>query len=186
MYKSNLIKCRFLRRRENRNTQRKTSQSREENQLTQPTYDTEVGNRTRATLVGVECSHHYATIVLSLNHNYYYFRENKCIPSYCNRAFNTKYRKKYIPNSSILENPHWVLYGQWVVARVIVIKYVIGGLSWVHLIWLSDVTVRLQPTVRFQPYKIISENIAVNAPIKFEKIVISMVMIKRETAGNSF
>ena len=32
----------------------KTSQSREKNQQTQPTYDTESGNRTQATLVGGE------------------------------------------------------------------------------------------------------------------------------------
>ena len=39
----------------------KTSGSRDENQQqTQPTYDTEFGNRTRATLVGGECSHHCA------------------------------------------------------------------------------------------------------------------------------
>ena len=35
---------------------RKTSRSRVENQQTQPTYDAESGNRTRATLVGGECS----------------------------------------------------------------------------------------------------------------------------------
>ena len=35
--------------------------SRDENQQqTQPTYDPETGNRTRATLVGGECSHHCA------------------------------------------------------------------------------------------------------------------------------
>ena len=39
----------------------KTSRSREENQQqTQPTYDVESGNRTRATLVEGECSHHCA------------------------------------------------------------------------------------------------------------------------------
>ena len=32
----------------------------ENQQQTQPTYDTESGNRTRATLVGGECSHHCA------------------------------------------------------------------------------------------------------------------------------
>ena len=43
----------FLRRGENRSTRRKTSQSKDENQQqTQPTYDAESGNRTRATLVG--------------------------------------------------------------------------------------------------------------------------------------
>jgi len=30
----------------------------------EPTYDTEVGNRTRVTLVGGECSHHYVTTAL--------------------------------------------------------------------------------------------------------------------------
>ena len=51
---------------------------------------------------------------------------------------------------------------------VIVINNAISGLSWVHLIWLDDVT------VRFQPYTIIGENYdkAVDAPIKFEKIVV--------------
>ena len=54
-------KCCFLRRGENRSTQRKTSRSREENQQqTQPTYDVESGNRTRATLVEGEYSHHCA------------------------------------------------------------------------------------------------------------------------------
>ena len=39
----------------------KTSRCRVENQQTQPTYDAESGNRTRATLVEGECSHHCAT-----------------------------------------------------------------------------------------------------------------------------
>ena len=39
----------------------KNPRSRDENQQqTQPTYDAEIGNRTRATLVGGECSHHCA------------------------------------------------------------------------------------------------------------------------------
>ena len=54
-------KCWFLRREENRSTRRKTSRSKDENQQqTQPTCDAEAGNRTRATLVGGECSHHCA------------------------------------------------------------------------------------------------------------------------------
>ena len=54
-------KCWFLRRGENRSTRRKTSRSKDENQQqTQPTYDAESGNRTRATLVGGERSHHCA------------------------------------------------------------------------------------------------------------------------------
>ena len=55
-HKSNQIKFWFLRRGENGSTRRKTSRSRVENQQTQPTYDTESGNRTRATLVGGERS----------------------------------------------------------------------------------------------------------------------------------
>ena len=50
-----------MRRGENRSTRRKTSRSKDENQLqTQPTYDAESGNRTQATLVRGECSHHCA------------------------------------------------------------------------------------------------------------------------------
>ena len=52
-------KCWLLRRAENRSTRRKTSRSKDENQQqTQPTYDAESGNQTRATLAGGECSHH--------------------------------------------------------------------------------------------------------------------------------
>ena len=51
----------FLRRGENQSTQRKTSRSKDENQQqTQPTYDTGTGSRTRATLEGGERSHHCA------------------------------------------------------------------------------------------------------------------------------
>ena len=40
----------------------KTSRSKDENQQqTQLPYDSEAGNRTRATLMGGECSHHCAT-----------------------------------------------------------------------------------------------------------------------------
>ena len=56
-----ISKCWFVRRFENRSTRRKTSQSKDENQQqTQPTYDAKSGNRTRATMVGGECSHHCA------------------------------------------------------------------------------------------------------------------------------
>ena len=51
----------LLRRGENRSIWRKTSRCRVENEQTQPTYDAESGNRTRATLVGGECSHHCAS-----------------------------------------------------------------------------------------------------------------------------
>ena len=53
----------FLRREENRSTRRKTSRSKGENQQqTQPTYGVDAGIWTQATLVGGECSHHYATL----------------------------------------------------------------------------------------------------------------------------
>ena len=58
--KSNQIKCWFLRREENRSSQRKTSRSRVEDQQAQPTYDAGSGNCTRDTLVGGERSHHCA------------------------------------------------------------------------------------------------------------------------------
>lgn len=41
---------------------RKTSRCRVENQQTQPTYDAEFGNRTRATLLGGECSQNYVIL----------------------------------------------------------------------------------------------------------------------------
>ena len=60
-YRIGIWKCWFLRRGENRNNRRKTTRSKDENQQqTQPTYDAESGNRTRATLVGGECSHYCA------------------------------------------------------------------------------------------------------------------------------
>ena len=57
-------KCCFLRRGENRSSQRKTSQNKGENQQqTQPTGGI---NRTWATLVGGDCSHHCAIIYCTL------------------------------------------------------------------------------------------------------------------------
>ena len=54
---------------ENQSTPGKTTQSREENQQTQPTYHAEYGNQTWATLLGGECSHRYATTALNNNYN---------------------------------------------------------------------------------------------------------------------
>ena len=52
-------KCCFLKRGENRSTRRKASRSEVDNQQqTQTTYNAKSGNRTRATLVGDECSLH--------------------------------------------------------------------------------------------------------------------------------
>ena len=54
-------KCWFLWREENRTTRRKTLGGKYENQQqTQPTYDTGTGNRIQATLVEGKCSHHCA------------------------------------------------------------------------------------------------------------------------------
>jgi len=63
-------KCWFLRRQENRSTRRKTSQSRGDNQQqTQPTYCVESENRSRATSVGGECSHHCAIPAVQVTPN---------------------------------------------------------------------------------------------------------------------
>lgn len=59
----------FLRREENRSIWRKTSQSSEEIQQTQPTCDTESGNQTRTTVVGGKCYHHHATTALPNKQN---------------------------------------------------------------------------------------------------------------------
>ena len=77
---------------------------------------------------------------------------------------------------------------------VIVITCVIGGFSWVHLIWLANVTVRLQVsdysqlsdyTVQSQPTtQWLMKYKAVNAPIKFEEIV--KIMINRLILPLSF
>ena len=58
--KSNQIKCWILVRGENWSNRGKTSRSRVENRQTQPTYDVRSGNRTWATLVECQCSHHCA------------------------------------------------------------------------------------------------------------------------------
>ena len=53
----------FLRRGENQSTRRKTSRIKGENQQqTQPTCNVDAWTRTRATLVGGECSHHCDTL----------------------------------------------------------------------------------------------------------------------------
>ena len=67
------IKCWFLRRGENRSTRRKTSRSRVENQQSQPTYDAESGNRTRATLVGGECSDTAPSLLPIIEHSSSWF-----------------------------------------------------------------------------------------------------------------
>ena len=64
----NLIKCWILVKGENRSTRGKTSRSRVENQQTQHTYDIRSRNRTWATLVEGQCSHHCAnTAPLSIS-----------------------------------------------------------------------------------------------------------------------
>ena len=61
----------------NRSTRRKTSRSRVENQQqNQPTYDAGSGNRTQATLVGGEHSHHCANPAPSPGKSFIYSRNN--------------------------------------------------------------------------------------------------------------
>ena len=55
-------------REENRSTRGKTSHRLEDQQI-QFTYDTECGNRTRATLVAGKCSHHKANPATNTNNN---------------------------------------------------------------------------------------------------------------------
>ena len=57
--KLNQIKFWFSVRGKNPRNRGKTSRSRVENQQSQPTYDVRSGNRTRATLVEGQCSHHH-------------------------------------------------------------------------------------------------------------------------------
>ena len=57
---------------------------------------------------------------------------------------------------------------------VIVMNFVIGGLSWLHLKWVADLTVWLQVShcsqlSDYNPTHV--KNKAVNTPIKFEEIV---------------
>ena len=66
----------------------------------------------------------------------------------CKRAFNSKHRKI----RSFPKIPSLV--GSVAVSKVIVTNYVIGGLIWVHLIKLADVTVRFQESDNSQPYTI--------------------------------
>ena len=58
----------------------KTSRFRVENQQTQPTYYAESGNRTRATLVGGDCSHHCAIPVVMF--------WCKCFEQVCMESYN--------------------------------------------------------------------------------------------------
>ena len=55
---------------------------------------------------------------------------------------------------------------------VIVINSVIGGLSWVDLLWLAAST---DYTVRLQLYRMIVENEAADVLIAFEEIVMVMI-----------
>ena len=80
-------KCSFLRRGENRRTERKTFQSKDENQQqTKPTYDTESGNRTRAALVGGECSHHCAILATQYSLNVFQSIRTKTTMSVTHQA----------------------------------------------------------------------------------------------------
>ena len=63
----------------------------ENQQRTQPTYDAGSGNRTQATLVGGECSHHCATPA----------------PQYTSRRTNNKLNSHMTPGPGIESSPHW-------------------------------------------------------------------------------
>ena len=81
-------------------------------------------------------------VLLPINHNHYNFRENKCIPFFVKVLLIPSIER----NTSQI-HPFWKvpsLVGSAVGAPVIVIGFVIGGLSWEHLIWLADVTDRFQ------------------------------------------
>ena len=73
------------------------------------------------------------------------------------RTLNTKYRKKYITNSSILENPEFgrvsgCCYGycdklcDWCIE--------LSSLNMIGRCNCPSSSIRLQPTVKFQPYTI--------------------------------
>ena len=51
----------------------------------------------------------------------------------------------------------------------------IGEFSWVHLMWLTDVTSDYSQLSDYNPTKWLVNNNVVNAPIKFEEIVIVMI-----------
>ena len=44
-------------------------------------------------------------VLLPINHNHYNVRENKCIPFFCKRAFNTKYWQSHCLRLQI--DPFW-------------------------------------------------------------------------------
>ena len=51
----------------------------------------------------------------------------------------------------------------------------IGEFNWVHLIWLTDVTSDYSQLSDYNPTQSLVNNNVVNAPIKFEEIVIVMI-----------
>ena len=61
-----------------------------------------------------------------------------------------------VKNFSILEIA-LIFFRYDVVAMVTVINSMIGGFSWVDLVWLAASTVRLQPNVRLQLYRVICD-----------------------------
>ena len=90
----------------------KNPRSRDENQQqTQPTYDAETGNRTRATLVGGECSHHCAIpapnylSVLALFYSCFFCRKlfrhflPVCAVSFCCSFFSYPAASSFFPCS---------------------------------------------------------------------------------------
>ena len=79
-YRIGIWKCWFLTRGEDWSTQRKTSQSKGENQQqTQPTYGVDVKIQTPATLVGGECSHFWATLAPQWHEVYWTHHRSKML-----------------------------------------------------------------------------------------------------------
>ena len=99
----------------NRSTWRKTSRSKDENQQqTQPTYDAESGNRTRATLVGGECSHHCAIPAALVSFYLFMYRTYSSIIAVAVICFAQKLNKrkrKRSRNAKLNNSPLQIMFG---------------------------------------------------------------------------
>ena len=94
--------------RENRSTQRKTSQSKGENQQqTQPTYGVDAGSWTLATLVGGERSHHCATLapLNFANRALFRFTDSPprfyCFPSSLSSFYSIKIKSRDVSGANV-------------------------------------------------------------------------------------
>ena len=93
--------------------------------------------------------------------------------------------KKLLNSGNFLE--------QVVIAMVLVVNSVIGGFSWVDLVWLAVLTVRLQVfdynnwLITLSDYNCtewLVKNKAANVPITFEETVIDSLLIKDVTRSH--